>query len=174
MIEILTRCNSLSTCNAHTLQSFVSLFSLSRKKNHLKMMGNLASYLYQCAYSHFSWVHALKRCSHIRIFLSSSNFKASISVLWQVNGVVQNSGKPVATLFGKWDQSIHYCQDGCLGKDKGSASMSDAHLLWKRSKPSKCKTKYNLTRFAITLNELTPGLKVTQKIIVYIIIYSNL
>lgn len=38
--------------------------------------------------------------------------------------------------------------------------MLNAELLWKRSKPSKCKSKYNFTSFAITLNELTPGLKV--------------
>ncbi|XP_019184539.1 PREDICTED: oxysterol-binding protein-related protein 1C-like isoform X1 [Ipomoea nil] len=77
----------------------------------------------------------------------------------EVNGVVHNNGKTVATLFGKWDQSIHYCQDDCLGKDKGPVSMLNAQLLWKRSKPSKCKSKYNFTSFAITLNELTPGLK---------------
>ncbi|CAH9142945.1 unnamed protein product [Cuscuta epithymum] len=77
----------------------------------------------------------------------------------QVHGVVENNGKPAATLFGKWDQCIHYCQEDYLGKDKGPASMSDAHLLWKRNKPSKFKSKYNFTDFAITLNELTTELK---------------
>lgn len=79
----------------------------------------------------------------------------------QVQGVVQDrNGKTVATLFGKWDESMHYVNGDCFGKGKGSDSFSEAGLLWKRSKPSKCPTRYNLTRFAITLNELTPGLKV--------------
>jgi oxysterol-binding protein 1 len=79
----------------------------------------------------------------------------------QVQGVVQDrSGQTVATLFGKWDESMHYVMGDCFGKGKGSEQFSEAHLLWKRSKPPKFPTRYNLTRFAITLNELTPGLKV--------------
>ena len=79
----------------------------------------------------------------------------------QVQGVVQDrSGRTVATLFGKWDESMHYVMGDCFGKGKGSEQFSEAHLLWKRSKPPKFPTRYNLTRFAITLNELTPGLKV--------------
>ncbi|CAN1731659.1 Oxysterol-binding protein-related protein 1C [Linum perenne] len=74
----------------------------------------------------------------------------------QVQGVVvDKSGKTVATLFGKWDESMHYVLGG---KAKGFES-SEAHTLWRRSNPPKSPTKYNLTRFAITLNELTPGLK---------------
>lgn len=79
----------------------------------------------------------------------------------QVQGIVQDrKGKTVATLFGKWDESMHYVNGDCSVKGKGYDSLSDAHLLWKRSKPPKFPTRYNLTRFAITLNELTPGLKV--------------
>lgn len=79
----------------------------------------------------------------------------------QVQGIVQDkSGKTVATLFGKWDESMHYVIGDCSGIGKGSDSFSEAHLLWKRSKPPKYPTRYNFTRFAITLNELTPGLKV--------------
>lgn len=78
----------------------------------------------------------------------------------QVQGIVQDkNGKKVATLLGKWDESLHYFNGDCSGKGKGS-DLSDAHLLWKRSKSSRFPTRYNLTRFAITLNELTPGLKV--------------
>ncbi|KAL3641317.1 Oxysterol-binding protein-related protein 1C [Castilleja foliolosa] len=78
----------------------------------------------------------------------------------QVQGVVQDkSGKTVATLFGKWDESIHYVDGDYSSKVKGSQSMSEAHLLWKCSKPPKFPTRYNLTRFAITMNELIPGLK---------------
>ncbi|OIT31222.1 PREDICTED: oxysterol-binding protein-related protein 1C-like isoform X3 [Nicotiana attenuata] len=77
----------------------------------------------------------------------------------QVQGIVQDrSGKTVATLFGKWDESMHYVNGDCsIGK--GFDSISEAHLLWKRSKPPKNPTRYNLTRFAITMNELIPGLK---------------
>uniref|UniRef100_A0A7C8YYP2 PH domain-containing protein n=1 Tax=Opuntia streptacantha TaxID=393608 RepID=A0A7C8YYP2_OPUST len=76
----------------------------------------------------------------------------------QVQGVVQDrNGKTVATLFGRWDESMHYVVGDCLGK--GKDALSEAHVLWRRSKPPKFPTRYNLTRFAITLNELTPGLK---------------
>ncbi|ONM08389.1 Oxysterol-binding protein-related protein 1C [Zea mays] len=78
----------------------------------------------------------------------------------QVQGVVQDrNGRTVATLFGKWDESMHYVMGDCFGKGKGTEQLSEAHLLWKRSKPPKFPTRYNLTQFAITLNELTPGLK---------------
>lgn len=79
----------------------------------------------------------------------------------QVHGIVQDrNGKTVATLFGKWDESIHYVIGECSGKGKELESLSEACLLWKRSKPPKYPTRYNFTRFAITLNEVTPGLKV--------------
>lgn len=68
------------------------------------------------------------------------------------------NGKTVATLFGKWDESMHYV-DGTSAKGKRS-DQSEAHLLWKRNKPSKFPTRYNFTRFAMTLNEMTPGLRV--------------
>ncbi|XP_065881883.1 oxysterol-binding protein-related protein 1C-like isoform X1 [Euphorbia lathyris] len=78
----------------------------------------------------------------------------------QVQGMVQDSnGKRVASLFGKWDDSIHYTDGDSTGKGKGYEPMQDSHLLWKRNKPPQFPTRYNLTRFAITLNELTPGLK---------------
>ncbi|GAA0153532.1 transfer/carrier protein [Lithospermum erythrorhizon] len=77
----------------------------------------------------------------------------------QVHGVVQDkSGKIVATLYGKWDESMHYVL-GDHSKGKGSTSSMEGHLLWKRSKPPKFPTRYNFTRFAITLNELSPELK---------------
>ncbi|KAL5715294.1 Oxysterol-binding protein-related protein 1C [Ranunculus cassubicifolius] len=78
----------------------------------------------------------------------------------QVQGVVQDeSGSTVATLFGKWDESMYYVDGDYTGKGKGLESLPEAHLLWKRSKPAKFPTRYNLSRFAITLNEVTPGLK---------------
>ncbi|PIA27181.1 hypothetical protein AQUCO_08200003v1 [Aquilegia coerulea] len=78
----------------------------------------------------------------------------------QVQGIVQDkNGKTVATMFGKWDESMHYVNGDYSGKGKGLESFPDAQLLWKRSKPPKFPTRYNLTRFAISMNELTPGLK---------------
>ncbi|KAI3460605.1 hypothetical protein Pfo_017268 [Paulownia fortunei] len=78
----------------------------------------------------------------------------------QVQGIVQDkSGKTLATLFGKWDESMHYVNGDCSSKGKAHESPSESHLLWKRSKPPKFPTRYNFTRFAITLNELIPGLK---------------
>lgn len=82
----------------------------------------------------------------------------------QVHGIVQDkSGKTVATMFGKWDESMHFVTGDCSGKGKLSEAMTGAQLLWKRSKPPGNATKYNLTRFAITLNELTPELKVKRR-----------
>lgn len=92
------------------------------------------------------------------LLLSLSN---NTNLTLQVQGVVQDkSGKTVATLFGKWDESMYYVHGDYSSKGKFHESTSEAHLLWKRSKPPKFSTRYNLTRFAITLNELIPGLKV--------------
>lgn len=78
-----------------------------------------------------------------------------------MHGVVHDrSGKTVATLFGKWDESMHYVLGDYSGKGKALDSLSDAHILWMRSKPPKVPTRYNFTRFANMLNELTPGLQV--------------
>ncbi|XP_030520704.1 oxysterol-binding protein-related protein 1C isoform X2 [Rhodamnia argentea] len=78
----------------------------------------------------------------------------------QVHGIVQDrNGKTVATLFGKWDESMHYVHGDCSAKGKGIESLSEARLLWKRSRPPQFPTRYNFTRFAMTLNELAPGLK---------------
>ncbi|CAK9171126.1 unnamed protein product [Ilex paraguariensis] len=75
----------------------------------------------------------------------------------QVDGFVEDiRGKKVATLLGKWDDSMYY-----INGDEGSKvkNLSDTSLLWKRSKPPPNLTRYNLTSFAITVNELTPGLQ---------------
>ncbi|XP_042007229.1 oxysterol-binding protein-related protein 2A-like isoform X2 [Salvia splendens] len=75
----------------------------------------------------------------------------------QVNGFVEDSaGKKVAQLFGKWDDSMYFVNGE--GTDNAK-DRSEASLLWKRNKPPPNLTRYNLTSFAITLNELTPGLK---------------
>ncbi|GAB2290853.1 Oxysterol-binding protein- protein 1C [Dionaea muscipula] len=78
----------------------------------------------------------------------------------QVQGIVQDkNGNAVATVFGKWDESMHYVDGDCLGKGKGHDSMSGSHLVWRRNKPPEFPTRNNLTQFALTLNELTSGLK---------------
>lgn len=57
-------------------------------------------------------------------------------------------------MFGKWDESLNYSNVSMdLGQDV-------AYLLWKQSKQANIQTKYNFTRFAITLNELSPDLEV--------------
>ncbi|GMI71733.1 OSBP(oxysterol binding protein)-related protein 2A [Hibiscus trionum] len=78
----------------------------------------------------------------------------------QVNGFVEDlSSRKVATLFGKWDDSMYYINSDGSGKPKDCSPSSSATLLWKRNKPPPNLTRYNLTSFAITLNELTPGLQ---------------
>lgn len=75
----------------------------------------------------------------------------------QVHGFVEDvTGKKVTTLCGKWDDGMYYINGDGTSKTK---DMSDATLLWKRSMPPPNLTRYNLTSFAITLNELTPGLQ---------------
>lgn len=86
----------------------------------------------------------------------------------QVHGVVQDkNGKTVATLFGKWDESMHYVDGDASRKGKGS----EPKLLWKRSKPPELSTRYCFSRFAITLNELTPGLEVRVENFVASLVY---
>ncbi|KAG6477970.1 hypothetical protein ZIOFF_061402 [Zingiber officinale] len=78
----------------------------------------------------------------------------------QVQGIVQDrNGRTVATLFGKWDESMYYVRRNCSGKGRGCEPLSEGHLLWKRSRLPKFPTRYNLTQCAITLNELTLELK---------------
>ncbi|XVF52647.1 hypothetical protein PTKIN_Ptkin05aG0035300 [Pterospermum kingtungense] len=78
----------------------------------------------------------------------------------QVHGFVEDiSSKKFATLIGKWDDNMYYIIGDGNGKPKDSSPSSNATLLWKRNKPPPNLTRYNLTSFAITLNELTPGLQ---------------
>ncbi|KAK9036531.1 hypothetical protein V6N11_078527 [Hibiscus sabdariffa] len=77
----------------------------------------------------------------------------------QVHGFVEDlSGKKVATLLGKWDDSMYYINGYESGKPK-DFSPSNSSLLWKKNDPPPNPTRYNLTAFAITLNELTPELQ---------------
>ncbi|KAL3636425.1 Oxysterol-binding protein-related protein 1D [Castilleja foliolosa] len=77
----------------------------------------------------------------------------------QVHGFVQDNttGEKVAFLLGKWDEAMYYVLGDPSTKTSGYDPMTEAVLLWERDK-SVAKTRYNLTPFAISLNELTPGL----------------
>ncbi|AQL05611.1 Oxysterol-binding protein-related protein 2A [Zea mays] len=80
----------------------------------------------------------------------------------QVQGVVNDAdGSKVATLMGKWDESMHYIinNDASKTNSHGSHEGSGATLLWEKNEPPVNPTRYNLSTFAITLNELTPELK---------------
>eukprot|EP00252_Welwitschia_mirabilis_P011313 TRINITY_DN25449_c0_g1_i3.p1 TRINITY_DN25449_c0_g1~~TRINITY_DN25449_c0_g1_i3.p1 ORF type:complete len:725 (+),score=130.78 TRINITY_DN25449_c0_g1_i3:86-2260(+) len=78
----------------------------------------------------------------------------------QVQGYVYDAnGKKLATLIGKWDESMHFVMGDIAEKPRSYDPMSEAVLLWKKNDPPEYPTRYNLTSFAITLNELTPGLK---------------
>ncbi|CAD6209088.1 unnamed protein product [Miscanthus lutarioriparius] len=81
----------------------------------------------------------------------------------QVQGFVKDvDGSKVATLMGKWDESM-YCtisNDAPRVNCSASGQNTDATLLlWEKNEPSTNPTRYNLSSFAITLNELTPELK---------------
>ncbi|KAJ1296326.1 hypothetical protein BS78_01G291700 [Paspalum vaginatum] len=80
----------------------------------------------------------------------------------QVQGVVKDAdGSKVATLMGKWDESMHFI----IGDDASKVNSHGSHqsvgdtLLWQKNEPPANPTRYNLSAFAITLNELTPELK---------------
>ncbi|KAM7250946.1 hypothetical protein ACFE04_022829 [Oxalis oulophora] len=77
----------------------------------------------------------------------------------QVHGFVQDNrtGEKIAMLLGKWDEAMYYVLGDPTSKPKGYDPMTEAMLLWERDK-SVPKTRYNFTPFAISLNELTPGL----------------
>lgn len=61
-----------------------------------------------------------------------------------------------------------------------SSPNANASLLWKRTMASPNVSRYNLTPFAITLNELTPGLKVYNDVLYHylicipVLIYASL
>ncbi|XP_018438504.1 oxysterol-binding protein-related protein 1D [Raphanus sativus] len=77
----------------------------------------------------------------------------------QVHGFVQDNrtGEKVAILIGKWDEAMYYVLGDPTTKPKGYDPMTEAVLLWERDK-SPTNTRYNLSPFAISLNEITPGM----------------
>lgn len=78
----------------------------------------------------------------------------------QVQGFVHDrSGHKIATLFGKWDESMYYVMGDISEKPKNYDPMSEAFMLWRVAPPPEKLTRYGLTAFSMTLNEITPGLK---------------
>ncbi|XP_043715858.1 oxysterol-binding protein-related protein 2A-like isoform X2 [Telopea speciosissima] len=60
----------------------------------------------------------------------------------QVQGTVEDvMGRKVASLFGKWDESMYYVNGDCATMAKGCTPPPDASLLWRRNK-----SPPNLTR----------------------------
>ncbi|XP_072970248.1 oxysterol-binding protein-related protein 2A-like isoform X3 [Typha angustifolia] len=79
----------------------------------------------------------------------------------QVQGFVEDLiGNKVASLIGKWNDSMYYTSVDDISKPKNHNPMQGASLLWKRNNPPANPTRYNLSSFAITLNELTSELQV--------------
>ncbi|AES72125.1 putative oxysterol-binding protein [Medicago truncatula] len=79
----------------------------------------------------------------------------------QVHGFVQDNrtGEKVAMLIGKWDEAMYYVLGDPTTKPKGYDPMTEAALLWEKDNYVP-KTRYNLSPFAISLNEIMPGLLV--------------
>ncbi|XP_048534202.1 oxysterol-binding protein-related protein 1B-like [Triticum urartu] len=112
-------------------------------------------------------------CHHHGTMSISGNKKYSCKLMFkeqsflernprQVQGFVKDAdGTKVASLMGKWDESM-YCvvsDDASKLNSHISHQSAGATLLWKKNEPPADPTRYNLSSFAITLNELTPGLK---------------
>jgi hypothetical protein len=62
-------------------------------------------------------------------------------------------------LIGKWDEAMYYVLGDPTTKPKGYDPMTEAALLWEKDNYVP-KTRYNLSPFAISLNEIVPGLLV--------------
>eukprot|EP00246_Nothoceros_aenigmaticus_P014374 TRINITY_DN5423_c0_g1_i2.p1 TRINITY_DN5423_c0_g1~~TRINITY_DN5423_c0_g1_i2.p1 ORF type:complete len:322 (+),score=38.86 TRINITY_DN5423_c0_g1_i2:1-966(+) len=78
----------------------------------------------------------------------------------QVQGYVHDkSGEKIASLFGKWDEGMSYVMGDLSTKPKHYDPLSEAVFLWRKNPLPENPTRYGLTAFAITLNELTEGLQ---------------
>jgi hypothetical protein len=77
----------------------------------------------------------------------------------QVQGFVEDDdGNKPSFLIGKWDENMYYSNLD-TSKVKSVDQLKGAVLLWEKNKPSPNPTRYNLSSFAITLNELSPDLQ---------------
>lgn len=109
------------------------------------------------------WVLGGGGCQYLIFPLLLFQALLTLAVSCKVDGVVEDKGSGVkaATLTGRWDDSM-YCtinNDVSISNSCASAQQNTT-LLWKKNKPPENPTRYNLTSFAITLNEITPDFKV--------------
>jgi oxysterol-binding protein 1 len=76
----------------------------------------------------------------------------------QVRGYVEQGGKKYESpvIHGHWDHSLEATWDG---GDNNNGNNRRVMMLWKKNAPPPDPTRYNLTQFAIQLNELMPGLE---------------
>lgn len=74
--------------------------------------------------------------------------------------------------MGKWDESMSCIigDDASKVNSRNANQSTGATLLWEKNVPPANPTRYNLSSFAITLNELTPGLKVCAKHIIRLLL----
>ncbi|MCO5608419.1 hypothetical protein L7F22_062629 [Adiantum nelumboides] len=78
----------------------------------------------------------------------------------QIQGYVYDKEEnKLASLFGKWDEAVYFVLGDIAIRGKAFDPMSEATLLWRSNNPPEFPTRYNFTSFAITLNEITPGLR---------------
>jgi hypothetical protein len=56
---------------------------------------------------------------------------------------------------------MYYVIGDISEKPKNYDTMSEAVLLWRCADPPEKMTRYGLTAFSMTLNEITPGLRVS-------------
>jgi Oxysterol-binding protein len=77
----------------------------------------------------------------------------------QVQGYVEDvTGNRVASLRGEWNNTLYYEILKPMNSEKVRGKGES--LLWKKNEPPADPTRYNLSSFAIALNELTPELQV--------------
>lgn len=78
----------------------------------------------------------------------------------QVQGYVfDKQENKLASLFGKWDEAVYFVLGDIATRGRSFDPTSEATLLWRANNRPEFPTRYNLTSFAITLNEITPGLQ---------------
>lgn len=92
----------------------------------------------------------------------------SVLLSWRWNEQVQGyaedgSGRKLATLIGKWSEHLHLVMGDPSNVNLGDEKrvLAEAQLLWKANARSEHCGKYKFTPFCVTLNELTPQLRVS-------------
>jgi hypothetical protein len=68
---------------------------------------------------------------------------------------------------------MYYVMGDIAEKPKHYDPMSEALMLWRRAELPEKQTRYGLTAFATTLNEITPGLRVSIWVFVALSQFSS-